>query len=304
MNLSGVFPPVTTPFDDRGRVDHGALACNLACYEVHGAAGYLLLGSTGEAAYLEEGEKLEVLRAARRAVPPARIIIAGVGLESTAATARLAALACDCGADLALVITPFYFRSRMSEEALRRHFEAVAETSPIPILLYNVPKFTGLSMPASVAEALSNHPNVAGLKDSSGDLEWMTNVLARVPASFRVLCGSVSIFEPALAAGAVGGVLAAADVVPEPLVALHRAHVAGEAGRARELQASVAEAGRRIVDAAGVPGIKAGMDVRGLSGGRPRPPLLPASRDERDSIRRELARLVDAGVVPALRCGI
>ena len=119
MNLSGVFPPVTTPFDDRGRVVSGALASNLARYEAHGAAGYLLLGSTGEAAYLEEGEKLEVLCAARRAVPAGRILMAGVGLESTAATVRLAALAADCGADLALVITPFYFRSGMNEEALR-----------------------------------------------------------------------------------------------------------------------------------------------------------------------------------------
>ncbi len=302
MNLSGVFPPVTTPFDDRGRVDTGALASNLARYEVHGAAGYLLLGSTGEAAYLEEEEKLEVLRAARRAVPAGRILMAGVGLESTAATVRLAAKASDCGADLALVITPFYFRSRMSEEALRRHFEAVAEASPIPILLYNVPKFTGLALPVSVAEALAKHPNVAGLKDSSGDLEKMQEVLDRVPASFRVLCGSVSVFAPALAAGAVGGVLAAADVVPEPLVALYRAHVAGDAGRAGELQAAVTETGRRIVDAVGVPGIKAGMDVRGLSGGAPRPPLLPASPDECEAIRRELARLVDEGIVPALRC--
>jgi 4-hydroxy-2-oxoglutarate aldolase len=302
MNLSGVFPPVTTPFDDRGRVDTRALAANLARYEAHGAAGYLLLGSTGEAAYLDEEEKLEVLRAARRAVPAGRILMAGVGLESTAATSRLAALAADCGADLALVITPFYFRSGMSEEALRRHFEAVAEASPIPILLYNVPKFTGLVLPVSVAEALAKHPNVAGLKDSSGDLEKMREVLDRVPASFRVLCGSVSVFAPALALGAVGGVLAAADVIPEPLVALYRAHVNGDAGRAKALQASVTETGRRIVDAAGVPGIKAAMDVRGLSGGSPRPPLLPASADERESIRRELARLVDEEVVPELRC--
>jgi 4-hydroxy-2-oxoglutarate aldolase len=302
VNLSGVFPPMTTPFDDRGRFDPGALAENLARYEAHGVAGYLLLGSTGEAAYLEEDEKLELLRAARRAVPTGRILLAGVGLESTAATIRLAASAGDCGADLALVITPFYFRSRMSEEALRRHFEAVADASPIPILLYNVPKFTGLVMPPSVAEILSKHSNVAGLKDSSGDLLWMRGVLARVPATFRVLCGSVSVFAPALAAGAVGGVLAAADVVPEPLVALYQAHAAGDADRARELQASIAEAGRRIVDAAGVPGIKAGMDVRGLIGGRPRPPLLAASEDERESIRRELGRLVDAGVVPGMRC--
>ena len=302
MNLSGVFPPVTTPFDDRGDVDLGALAGNLARYEAHGAAGYLLLGSTGEAAYLEEEEKLALLRTARRAVPGDRILMAGVGLESTAATVRLARSAGDCGADLELVITPFYFRARMGEEALRRHFEAVADASPIPVVLYNVPKFTGLAMPASVVEALADHPNVAGLKDSSGDLAWMRGVMERVPEGFRVLCGSVSVFAPALVAGAVGGVLAAADVVPEALVALHRAHVAGDRGRAGELQASIAEAGRVIVDVAGVPGIKAGMDERGLRGGDPRPPLLPATGDEREAIRREIERLVDAGILPAARC--
>jgi len=302
MSLSGVFAPVTTPFDDRGGGDAGALAENLARYESHGVAGYLLLGSTGEAAYLEEEEKLEVLRAARRAVPDGRLLLAGVGLESTAATIRLAALARDCGADLALVITPFYFRSGMSEAALTRHYETVADASPIPILLYNVPKFTGLVLPASVAAALSMHPNVAGLKDSGSDLAWMLDVLDHVPASFRVLCGSVSIFESALAAGAMGGVLAAADVFPEPLIALHRAHVARDESRARQLQAALTEAGRLIVDAAGVPGIKAAMDARGMRGGAPRPPLLPASSDERESIRRELARLVEAGTVPAMRC--
>ena len=302
MNLSGVFPPVTTPFDGQGRVDVGALAGNLARYEIHGAAGYLLLGSTGEAAYLEETEKLEVLRAARRAVPRGRILMAGVGLESTEATIRLAASAADCGADLALVITPFYFRSRMTEGALRRHFEAIADASPIPILLYNVPKFTGLELPAAVAEMLAKHPNVAGLKDSSGDLAKLRELLARVPASFRVLCGSVSVFAPALAAGAVGGVLAAADVLPEPLVALHRAHAAGDLDRARTLHSAVAESGRLIVDAAGVPGIKAAMEVRGLHGGSPRPPLLPASDDERSSMRREIVRLAEAGILPEMRC--
>ncbi len=302
MNLSGVFPPVTTPFDDRHGVDPGALAANLARYEAHGVAGYLLFGSTGEAAYLEEDEKLEIVRAARQAVPKDRVLLAGVGLESTAATIRLAARAAGCGADLALVITPFYFRSRMSDEALKRHFEAVAEASPIPILLYDVPKFTGLELPATVAEALAGHPNVAGMKDSSGDLDKLKDVLRRVPASFRVLCGSVSIFARALAAGAVGGVLAAADVFPEPLVALHRAHVAGDLPLASELETAVGESARIIVDAGGVPGIKAAMDARGLLGGSPREPLLPPSRDEREAIRREVARMVETGIVPEVRC--
>jgi 4-hydroxy-2-oxoglutarate aldolase len=298
MNLSGVILPLTTPFAGDA-VDAAGLAANIARYERHGVAGYLLLGSTGEAALLDENEKLEVLRAARTAIPPGKVMLAGVGLESTRATVRLARKAGEVGADALLVLTPFFFRGRMSADALRRHFEAVADAAPVPVLLYNVPMHTSLVIPPAVVGELARHPNVAGLKDSSGDLPWLLDVLGRVPAGFRVLCGSAAAFLSELSAGAVGGILALGDALPEPLVELHRRQLAGDAAGALALQKALIGPTRTFVNAFGVAGVKAAMDLRGLRGGAPRPPLQPLAAAELDELRAELDRLVAAGLVKA-----
>lgn len=299
MRLEGIFPPLTTPFTD-GKVDTSALAANIERYERHGPAGYLLLGSTGEAAALDEAERLAVLRAARAAIPAGRPLLAGVGLESTVATVRMARAAAECGADYVLVVTPFYFRSRMTEAALERHFAAVADASPTPVLLYNVPMVTGVTIPPALVGALASHPNVAGLKDSSGDLTWLLDVLGRVPATFQALCGHALAIQPELAAGACGGILAAANVLPEPFVRLHALHRAGDAAGALALQKRLVAAVRTVVDAYGVAGIKAAMDLRGLRGGDPRPPLLPVGAPERDVLRRRLEECAASGLIAGL----
>ena len=299
MDLSGIFPPLTTPFED-GETSPARLAENIHRYGRQGFAGYLLLGSTGEAAFLDEDEKVALLRAARAAIPPGRILIAGVGVESTRGTVRLARAAADCGADAVLVLTPHYFRARMTAEALQRHFEAVAGASPAPVLLYNVPAFTGVVIPPPVVASLAAHPNVIGLKDSSGDLGWMLDVLSRVPPSFQVLCGSAFAIQPALAAGAAGGILAAADVLPEPFTALFESQRRGDAAGALSLQKRVMAAARTLVGAHGVAGIKAAMDLRGLHGGAPRPPLRPAADADRNAIRDLLDTLVEDGLLPTL----
>ena len=294
MDLSGLILPLTTPFAG-GRVDTGALAANLARYQRHGIAGYLVLGSTGEAALLDDDERLALLRAARAAIPGDRAMIAGVGLESTAATVRLAAAAVAAGADALLVVTPSYFRAQMGEEALVRHYAAVADAAPRPILLYNVPQFTGVVIPPAAVARLAAHPNVAGLKDSSGDLAWLRATLALLPPGFTVLCGNAAVIQEALAAGAAGGILALADVVPEPLVALLELQRAGRADNARALQQLLLPAVRLVVGRLGVAGIKAGMDERGLAGGAPRPPLLPLGDGDRAAVRECLAGLAAAG---------
>jgi dihydrodipicolinate synthase/N-acetylneuraminate lyase len=226
MNLSGVILPLTTPFSGDA-VDTAALAANIARYQRHGLAGYLVLGSTGDAALLDEDEKLAVLRAARAAIPRDSVMMAGVGVESTRATVRLARAAADAGADALLVLTPFFFRGRMSADALRRHFEAVADGASVPVLLYNVPMHTSLVIPPAVIGDLARHQNVAGLKDSSGDLPWLLDVLGRVPAGFRVLCGAAAAFLPELSAGAWA---ASWRSVTRCRTArrLHRRHLAGD----------------------------------------------------------------------------
>ncbi len=297
MNLSGVLLPLTTPFEG-GAVSPAKLVDNIARYEAHDLAGYLLLGSTGEAALLDDDEKITALAAARKAIPAARAMMAGVGLESTPATVRLARRAADAGADLLLVITPFFFRSRMSADALVRHFTAVADASPVPILLYNVPVYTSLVIPPAVVATLASHQNIVGLKDSAGDLPWLIEVLARAPAGFQVLSGSVLSVLPALACGAIGAILAAGNAFPELAVRLHKNHVQGHAAEALVLQKALVAPSRLVLGTYGVPGVKAAMDLRGLAGGDPRPPLLPLSAIERATIASEIDRLVASGLLP------
>jgi dihydrodipicolinate synthase/N-acetylneuraminate lyase len=298
MKLEGVFLPVTTPFES-GQIATRRLADNLRCYQNFGIAGFLVLGSTGEAVLLEPSEKMMLVESARAAASDLTLIV-GVGLESTAATARLARQVAEAGADAVLVVTPFYFRTRMSEEALIRHYTAVAEASPVPILLYNVPVYTGLVIPPRAVERLAAVPNVAGLKDSAGDLGWLLDVLARVPDGFGVLCGAAGVFLAALEAGACGGVLAAADVLPEAFVRLYELHVAGRRSEALALQARLLPAVRSLVTNHGVAGVKAALDLRGLWGGEPRLPLLPLDHDARDELHEILAALTREGILADL----
>lgn len=262
---------------------------NLESYAAHDLAGYLVLGSNGEAASLDEAEKLALIAAARRRAGN-RLLLAGTGLESTAATIALTRKAAELGADAALVLTPHYYKAQMRTDALRRHFEAVAEASPIPVLLYSVPAFTGLPLPSELPAALSGHPRIAGLKESSGDIGLMGRILASVPRSFAVACGSGPVFYPALCLGAVAGVLAVACCAPRPAAALFSAFESGDSARARRLQDAITPLALAVTVTYGVPGLKLAMDVAGFAGRAPRPPLLPAP----ETAREELARLLRA----------
>lgn len=291
MNLHGVLLPLTTPFDGDA-VAPARLTAAIPRYEAHGVSGYLLLGSTGEAAFLDEDEKIALLSAAREAIPASKTMLAGVGVEGTGATVRLARRAAAAGADALLVLPPFFFRSRMTADALVRHFSVVADASPVPIVLYNVPGYTSLVIPVAAVATLAHHPNVIGLKDSSGDVPWMLDVLGRVPATFRVLCGSALAFLPALVSGAVGGILAIGDALPELAVRLFHHHVEGRAVEALVLQKELMTATKLVLGSYGIAGLKAAMDLRGLVGGDPRPPLLPLAGTERAAIASEIDRLV------------
>ncbi len=288
--------PLATPFD-ADPAQPARLAAAIPRYEAHRVAGYLVLGSTGEAAFLDEDEKITLLSAAREAVPRSSTLIAGVGVESTAATMRLARRAAEAGADAVLVLPPFFFRSRMTADALVRHFTAVADASPVPVMLYNMPAYTSLVIPPAVVEKLSPHPNVIGLKDSSGDIPWMLDVLGRVPETFQVVCGSAPAFLPALVSGAVGGILAIGDAFPELAVRLYRLHREGQAVEALALQRQLVATTRLVLGTYGIAGLKAAMEVRGLSGGDPRRPLLPLAHEDRATIAAEVERLLAAALL-------
>ena len=275
MRLRGVVPPLVTPFREDGALDLAAFEANLEALAVHPLAGFLVLGSNGEAASLDEEEKLALVAAARRRVP-GRFLLVGTGLESTRATVALTLRAADRGADAVLVLTPSYYKSRMTPEALRAHFEAVADASPVPVYLYSVPAFTGIPWPPTVSAALALHPRVAGMKESSGDVGLLSRIRASAPAAFEVACGNAPVFYPALCVGATGGVLAVANCAPRPVLELFRAFERGDHERARRLQAALTPLAAAVTTAHGVAGLKLALNQVGLRGGHVRAPLLPA----------------------------
>ena len=288
--LRGIVPPLVTPFDGEGRLDVPAFEANLDAYAAADLGGYLVLGSNGEASTLDETEKLQLVRAARRR-SNGRFLLAGTGVEGTAATIALTARAADAGADAVLVLTPHYYKAQMTVDALRRHFEAVADASPVPVYLYSVPVFTGLPWPPAVSSALAAHPNVRGMKESSGDIALLGRILGSVPPAFEVACGSALVLYPALCLGAVAGILALACCAPDAAAAVYRAFASGDHERARRLQLAVLPLTVAVTSTWGVPGLKMAMELAGFRAGVPRAPLLPAPPAARAELERMLAEV-------------
>lgn len=284
MSLRGVIPPLVTPFHADGGLDLEAFSSSLEALASHDFAGFLALGSNGEAASLDEDEKLLLVASARRTVP-GRFLLVGSGLESTRGTIALTKKVADLGADAVLVLTPAYYKGRMTAEALRRHFEAVADASPVPVYLYSVPAFTGISWPAGLAESLAAHPRIKGLKESSGDVGLLGRLAASVPAGFEVACGNAPVFYPALCAGAAGGVLAVANCAPRAALGLYEAFAAGDHEGARRIQRALAPLATAVTLTHGVAGLKLTLGLMGLRGGTVRAPLLPAAPSVLDEIR-------------------
>ncbi len=292
MRLEGIFPPVVTPFRPDGGLDLAAFEANLEGYAAFELGGLLVLGSNGEAQCLDEHEKLQLVQTAR--ARSARTLLVGTGLESTRATVEFTRRAADLGADAALVLTPHYYRAQMTVDALRRHFEQVADAAPVPVLLYSVPQFTALPFPVALAAALGQHPNVVGMKESSGDLALLARILDAAPARFAVACGSAPVIYPALCAGASAGILAVACCAPGPTAALYAAFRKGDHARARALQRALLPLATAVGATYGVAGLKLAMDLAGWRGGEPRAPLLCAPPGAREELGELLARLDDA----------
>jgi 4-hydroxy-2-oxoglutarate aldolase len=292
--LRGILPPLVTPFRSDGTLDLASFEANVESYAAEDLAGYVILGSNGESASLEEDEKLALLRAARRRAG-SRLVIAGTGLESTRGTIALTRKAADIGADAALVLTPSAFKSQMSVDALRRHYEAVADASPVPVLLYSFPAVTGLPFPPALALAVAGHPRIVGMKESSGDVGLLGRIVSSVPATFAVACGSAPAFYPSLCVGAVAGILAVANCAPRPAAALFRAFAAAEHARARSIQAALTPLAVAVTATHGVAGLKAATDLAGRRGGAVRSPLLPLA----PAVCEELRRLLEAAEAAA-----
>jgi 4-hydroxy-2-oxoglutarate aldolase len=288
--LTGVLPPIPTPFDARGELDLAALRDNVARWNDTGLAGYVVLGTNGEAALLDEAESLAAIGAVRDAMASGMRLIAGAGRDSTRATIAACRAAADAGAEAVLAITPWYYKNAMTGPALRRHYETVAEGSPVPVLLYNMPANTGVNIPVPTVAELAAHPNIAGIKDSSGDIGQLSAILRSVPAGFVVMAGNAGAFLPGMLLGAQGGILALANVAPRETAALYQAARDGRLDRARALHDRLMPVATAVTRTYGIGGLKAAMDMLGYAGGQPRLPLLPPSEEALRELRGILER--------------
>jgi len=287
VDLSGTFLPVTTPFDPvTGDVDIVAFRANLRHWLQSPVSGILIAGSTGESVFLEDRERVDLVEAARDLAPEGVTIIAGTGAESTRQTIRLGAEAAASGADAVLVSPPAYFRGAMTPEVLSRHYRAVADASPVPVLIYQVPlRLSTLDLPTGLVEELSRHPNIVGIKDSRGKLDLVGELVEHTGDDFQVLVGSGALLYPALEIGAVGGIVAVGLMAPAEAAEISVSFGEGRTADAGRLQERIAPVHERIVGGMGIPGVKAALDLLGLHGGRPRPPLASASDGRVDEIR-------------------
>ena len=295
MDLSGVYAALTTPFAADGLVALAELKQNIQRYDATGLAGYAVQGSTGESVLLSRAEWDSVLVAAKEAASPKKKLLAGTGVESTAETISRTKRAAELGYHAALVKTPYYYKPLYKPEVFIAHYRRVADASPIPVLLYSVPQFTGISLEAPEVAALAEHPNIIGIKESSGHVQRVGEMVAATPASFQILTGGAGVLLPSLVVGAKGAILALASALPEKCVELYELTRRGQVETARELQKNLLRASKLIVSELGIPGVKFVMDQRGYHGGAPRLPLLPLA----DAAKRRVLELL-ATLEPAV----
>jgi 4-hydroxy-2-oxoglutarate aldolase len=285
ISMAGIFPPIPTPFDKAEELDLKALASNIQKWNATPLHGYVVLGSNGEMTYLSEAEKLAVFETARKTIPSNKLMMAGCGCESAHASIDLAKKAAGIGADIALFISPCYYKSRMDKAGLTDYYRRVADASPIPVSVYNFPANTGIDMPADWILEMSKHPNIAGVKDSGGNVAKMGEIIKNARPGFQVLAGSAGFLFPALCLGAVGGVLALANIAPQQCCDILEFTRQGKYEDARQLQLRMIAPNTAVTARFGVPGLKAAMDMLGMVGGIPRSPMLPLPEADRATLK-------------------
>ena len=290
MNLEGVFAPIPTPFDDRDRVDTERLKAALAKWVRRPLNGFVVLGSNGEAALMDDFESDQVIVAARDAVPRDKVFIVGTGRESTQATIKATRRAAEQGADAVLVRTPGFFKSQMTNDVFVRHYTAVADASAVPVLLYNFTAVTGVNLQPAAVARLALHPNIIGMKESGGDVAQVADLVSQTPDGFTVLAGAAATFYPMMCVGASGGILALANVLPEPCAHLFELTTAGRHDEAIALQRRLVPIARLLGAMHGVAGLKAALNLLGYDVGVPRPPLVPLPDAILPTLRDALAQ--------------
>ncbi len=271
--ISGILPPVLTPFKKNGDVNFDAFSKNLQKWNGDKLGGYLILGSNSETVYLTDEEKVEILKLGKEVATPDRFLMAGTGCDSIRETIRQTNKAAEIGYDAALVLTPFYYSSAMNDKAIIKYFTEVADASDIPVLIYNVPKFTHVNVPVSAVKTLSQHPNIVGMKDSTGDVPQMATWKRTVPDDFNLIVGTASALFPALTLGVNAGILALANTHPNECTEVMELFHKGETEKSYNLYQKLFPINTAITATYGIAGLKYMAELCGYIGGHVRSPL-------------------------------
>jgi 4-hydroxy-2-oxoglutarate aldolase len=289
FKLHGIYAPIATPFAG-GEIAYDKMEKNLDFWLGSDLEGIVVMGSNGEFVLLSPAEKEELMRFDCTRAKGKKPVIAGTGAESTAETIRLGVQAAEAGADAVLVVTPNYYKGEMSDPVLARFYTDVADASPLPVILYNMPRNAGINISAKLAVELARHPNIIGIKDSGGNIVQIADMIRNAPEGFSVFAGSASFLYASLALGATGGTLALANVFPNECARLQTLFEAGKMKEARDLQMNLIDSNNAVTARWGIPGLKAAMEMIGLYGGDPRPPLVPLKEADREELRKVLTR--------------
>jgi 4-hydroxy-2-oxoglutarate aldolase len=285
MKLEGILPPIATPFDANGELYPAKVRHNVEKWNLTGLTGYVVCGSTGESVMLTTEEKVSLWGRVAEYAASDKLLVAGTGMESVRETVALTNRAAELGYKAAMVRTPHYYKNLVAGAAAQKlHFSAVADQSKIPLIIYNWPQATGVDIPAEAVAELSEHPNIAAVKESSGNLEKVMQMIRTVKPGFQVLVGSAPTLAPSLMMGATGAILAYANAAPFSTVAIWEACRARDYAAARDWQDRIARAAVLVTTRYGIPGLKYAMDLNGYYGGPPRLPLIPAGPEARREI--------------------
>jgi 4-hydroxy-2-oxoglutarate aldolase len=289
-SFKGIFSPLTTPFVD-DKISPEKFKENIQKYNSLDLAGYVILGTSGESPLLSIEESEKLVQTGKEAASQGKKIIVGTGLESTKMTLEFTNRMADLDIDAAMIRTPSYFKSRMNREALKKHFLLLADQSKVPVLIYNNPRVLGVSVDSELLIELSKHPNIAGIKDSSGDLSFLAETIPHLDSPFSFLVGAGSVILPGLRLGATGGILAIADVAPARCAELYNLYLEGKMDDALKLQFDLAPLNRAVVQTFGIPGLKYSLDMVGYYGGPCRLPLLPLDDESKKEMKAVLSKL-------------
>jgi 4-hydroxy-2-oxoglutarate aldolase len=285
MKLQGIFQPITTPFDHAGNIYVSKVQHNVEKWNLTALSGYVVMGSTGESVMLTTDEKAAVWELVAMHAAPEKLLIAGTGVESVRETVALTNRAADMGYKAAMVRTPHYYKNLINRaDAQALYYRAVADQSRIPLIIYNWPQATGVDIPVEAVVAISEHPNVIAIKESSGNLEKVMQLIREVKHGFQVLVGSAPTLWPSLLMGASGAILAYANAAPYSVIAIWEAFRQRDDAAGLDWQNRIGRASALVTTKYGVPGLKHAMDLNGYYGGPPRLPLSVPTVDAKREI--------------------